>query len=277
MLDPFIFDDGLPFPQSSAADGLVEMEAESSHANVSQGGQSWTIYTATPGYSGSAALQATPNTGVNNNTGYVGLSPRLDYRINFVKTGVHYVWVRGLGPSFSDDSIHVGIDGQAVDTADRIDGFGNSFGWTNNTLDGVRATINITTAGFHTLNVWQREDGTIVDKLLLTTNPSFVPTGAPPATAHMIGLSTGEVVSGTVFFGPDLDAHPDLRKVAYYLDGTQFGRVYNPPFYWGGPSGDGTTGLDTTTLANGAYTVGGYITTNAGDIEFDAIQFFIAN
>ena len=107
------------------------IEAENFDGNVGQGGKSWTPYTATAGFSGTGALQATPNTGVNNDTGYVANSPRLDYRINFVKTGVHYVWVRGVGPTGSDDSVHVGLDGAAVATADRISSLpGTGYGWT---------------------------------------------------------------------------------------------------------------------------------------------------
>src|SRR5262249_55971532 len=146
------------FQQDAGPDGLVVMEAENNHGNVGQGGKSWTVYTATTGFSGTSALQATPNTGVNNDTGYVTNSPRLDFRINFVKTGVYYVWVRGLGPTGSDDSVHAGLDGQAVASADRITGFGTGYTWTKSTMDGVVATINVTTVGLHTLNLWMRED-----------------------------------------------------------------------------------------------------------------------
>jgi hypothetical protein len=68
-----------------------------------------------------------------------------------------------------------------VPTADRIKGLRSAYGWTNSTLDGVVATIDVTTPGIHTLNVWMREDGAIVDKLLLTTDATFVPTDLGPA------------------------------------------------------------------------------------------------
>jgi hypothetical protein len=113
-------------------------------------------------------------------------SPRLDYRINFVRTGVHYVWIRGAGATGSDDSVHVGLDGQAVTTADRVTGFGPAFGWTNATMDGVVATINVTTPGIHTLNLWMREDGTVVDRVVLTTNPAFNPGAAGLQTLRAV-------------------------------------------------------------------------------------------
>src|SRR5207248_2729737 len=41
--------------------------------------------------------------------------------------------------------------------------------------NAMRATINVTNAGPHTLTVWMREDGFVLDKLLLTVNPSYQP------------------------------------------------------------------------------------------------------
>jgi hypothetical protein len=173
-----------PFQQDSGADGLVVMEAEDFDANISQGGKSWVSYTATSGFAGAGAMITTPNTGVNNDTGYTTSSPRLDYQVNFTKTGTHYVWVRGLWPTAADNSVHLGLDGAAVDSADRISDetlSATNYAWTNSTRDGVRASITITTLGLHTINVWMREDGTIVDRILLTTNANFTPSGTGPA------------------------------------------------------------------------------------------------
>jgi hypothetical protein len=169
-----------PFQQENTTNGLVVMEAESFHGRSTQNGKSWANYTATAGFSGTGALVTTPNSNVTNDVNYVTASPRLDFRVNFVKTGVHYVWVRGLGATANDDSLHVGLDGAAVASADKLGNLATTYGWTKNTLDGVVATINVTTIGIHTVNVWMREDGTVVDKLLLTTNASYTPTGTGP-------------------------------------------------------------------------------------------------
>ena len=48
-------------------------------------------------------------------------------------------------------------------------------------MDGVVATINVTSTGPHTLNVWMREDGLELDKIVLTTDINFTPTGTGPA------------------------------------------------------------------------------------------------
>src|SRR5262249_5672760 len=52
--------------------------------------------------------------------------------------------------------------------------------WSRSTLDGPVARITVTTTGVHVLNLWMREDGTVVDKIVLTTNANYVPTGLGP-------------------------------------------------------------------------------------------------
>jgi hypothetical protein len=170
---------GVGFRQDPGPDGIVSIEAENFDTRVDQGGHTWAA--TTPAGASGSALIANPNSGVNNDTGYVTASPRLDYKVNFVKTGVHHVWIRGLGANGNDDSIHVGLDGAAVSTSDRMSSFGATWTWSRDTMDGVSATINVTSAGIHTLNVWMREDGMVVDKVVLSTNTNYVPSGTGPA------------------------------------------------------------------------------------------------
>ena len=65
--------------------------------------------------------------------------------------------------------------------------------------------------------------------------------------------------------------HPTIRKVFYYLNGTQSGKYYAAPFTWGG-----TGGFDTLTLANGNYILSGAYTDNAGDHAF-SLTFTVRN
>jgi hypothetical protein len=116
-----------------------------------------------------------------NNTGYTTNSPRLDFKVNFQTTGTYYVWIRGSGPTGNDDSCHAGIDGAAPTSADRISGFGTQFVWSKSTLDGSAARINVTTPGKHVINLWMREDGFRVDKLVLTTSSTYTPFDVGPA------------------------------------------------------------------------------------------------
>ncbi|HXI56700.1 MAG TPA: galactose oxidase-like domain-containing protein, partial [Polyangia bacterium] len=169
-----------PYQQSTASDGIVSIEVERFHDSVTQGGHTWNR-TTTSGNSGSGALAAQPNNGANVNTGFAAGAPRVDFWVNFTKTGTHYVWLRGLGATADDDSAHVGLDGVENTTADRITSFGSGLNWTKATMDGPVATINVPSAGLRRVSVWMREDGLVLDKLLLTTNSAFLPTGAGPA------------------------------------------------------------------------------------------------
>lgn len=131
------------FFQEDSADGIVSLEAEHHDGKVFQGGYDWTTVSLPSGYSGDGAMEAIPNSGANVNTGYATNSPRLDFDVYFVKTGTHYVWVRGSGPSGEDDSCHVGLDGSAVAAGDRISSFGIAWTWSNATLDGPVATFDV--------------------------------------------------------------------------------------------------------------------------------------
>ncbi|HZE98511.1 MAG TPA: PQQ-dependent sugar dehydrogenase [Planctomycetota bacterium] len=170
---------GGAFQQDPGADGLLVMEAEDFHGNVAQGGHTWDA-TSPSGYSGSGARVANPNSGVNNDTGYTTNSPRLDYRVYFSKAGTHQVWVRGMAATGSDDSCHIGLDGAAVTSSDRLASFFTTWTWSRDTMDGVAATLDIASPGLHTINLWMREDGFVADKILLTTNAGYTPSGAGP-------------------------------------------------------------------------------------------------
>jgi beta-glucosidase len=172
--------------------GQVVMEAEHFTANVTRG-DSWQSST-TGSPSGGQALAALPDNDTNNNANYTTLSPQLDFAVTFAQTGTYRVWVRGRDSGTTTgngDSVHAGLDGVAIATADRISSFTSSFGWSKSTMDNVEATVNVTTPGNHTVNIWMREDGFVIDKLLLTTSTSSTPpTGSGPPESPQQGGCT---------------------------------------------------------------------------------------
>ncbi|MFZ5802832.1 MAG: fibronectin type III domain-containing protein [Candidatus Omnitrophota bacterium] len=101
-------------------------------------------------------------------------------------------------------------------------------------------------------------------------------TANPAPTGDYVGVTEGATVSGVVNIGPNLYVHPDIRKAAYYLNGTQSGKVYASPYLWGGPSGDGTTGFDTRTLSDGNYTLAMGYTDSTGDHSM-SVSFVVSN
>ena len=117
------YSDGIAYVQDAGFKGLVSIEVENHDAVVSSRTHEW-VEVFPYNYSGLGAMEAMPNTGSNVNSGYVSKSPRLDFPIEFVTTGTHHVWARGIGTSGRDDSYHAGLDGAAVATVNRITGFG---------------------------------------------------------------------------------------------------------------------------------------------------------
>jgi hypothetical protein len=378
-----------PSPSSSPSNAFQEvggqavMEAENLLSTTTVNGQTWNVVNSAT-QSGGKTLQSGPDLGTNlaSNTG-----ARADYKVKIDSPGTYYVWIRGTVTDGNNDSLHVGLNGQVVSGGTAVGGNFpyNSSSWTNKNMQGTRVSFTVTQAGEYTINLWMREDGFQADKILLTKNSGFVPTGLGPAesarvsttpsdtaapvisavasanvttnsaainwttnensdsqveyrvkgtttwqattvnssmvTAHsatlsgllanteyefrvkskdqagnlatqatlstfktaavvttgdFVGVTNGQTLSGTVNIGPNMTAHPGISKVAYYLNGTQSGKVYSSPFLWGGTSGNGTAGFDTKTLANGTYTLAMVYGDATGDHEVQ-VSFTVNN
>ncbi len=162
-----------PLHQDPGPDGIVSVEAENFDANVEVGGHAWEETGPTGGFTGEFGMWA-PNGQGGGGSDYAANSERLEYEINFVKTGPHYVWILAWGADGTDDSCHVGLDGEATPFSDRMSGWSSQYEWNNGRYQRPEPSqVEITTTGIHTLNIWVREDGLIIDKIVLTTNPDF--------------------------------------------------------------------------------------------------------
>lgn len=114
------------------------------------------------------------------------------YFADFDHPGTWYLWIRGLGDTVnregSDDSLHAGLNGSLSSKADNINTFPASWTWSSNTKDGIRASLEIPSAGIHAVNLWMREDGLAVDKILLTTDANYEPTGEGEAASDKVSV-----------------------------------------------------------------------------------------
>lgn len=104
-------------------------------------------------------------------------SPELRYaNVYSFSTGTYYVWVCGYGGTLDDDSVWIGVNGSAASAVDATGHHLASWVWRSIRLSGQRPTINLT-FGNQVVNMWAREDGMRVDRILLTKNVNYNPTG----------------------------------------------------------------------------------------------------
>lgn len=123
-------------------------------------------------------MEALPDVGKIIKTNFVGNSPRLDYEVDIAKEGMYYVWVHGVSKNKGSDTMHIGVNAEAVPSASNVSGFGLEPTWSNtHWFDGnsSRTTLVFDNKGIHDINVWMREDGMKFDTIILTLDPDFKP------------------------------------------------------------------------------------------------------
>ena len=152
------------------ASGLAVVEAEDHDAKVARSAHDWTTGAGPAGVVASA-IQATPDNGARIIASIPTTSPEVGYRVLFPAAGTYQLWVRGYGLS-NGNTLHQGRDGQLA--TQNVSFATGSWTW-------VKRAIAIPSAGEHTVQLWMREDGLRVDRLLLAESASFTPTGSGPA------------------------------------------------------------------------------------------------
>jgi hypothetical protein len=160
--------------------GRVVIEAEHAHLNTpgsgtGQGSQ-WQFASA-PDAEGDGYM-ATPPGGKTFNAPLIESdAPRLGYNVRFDTPGTYYVWIKARGHNDNSDSLHFGLNGQAVSTgysdALEVPKLGE-FTW-RSTTKSVRPVIQIPAPGVYAVDIWVREDGAWLDRLCLTTDAAYVP------------------------------------------------------------------------------------------------------
>ena len=183
-----VTDQSSPASDFVERDGLVVIEAEHFSSKSAGTNHHWVNNVSGAASSGNFMVSTPDNGSIKHNTSG---SPRLSYRVRFERSGRFYLWIRGKGDTNAggegkSDSLHAGIDGKLATSADKIDLFPAAWNWSSHTRDAIRASITVKSPGIHSIDMWMREDGLEVDKLLLTRDPGYIPQGAGPAETSLL-------------------------------------------------------------------------------------------
>jgi hypothetical protein len=153
----------------------------------------------------------------------------LTYRVHFATTGRYYVWARLYSTGGEDNGLHVGIDGSWPSSGQRMQWCNGKRSWwweskqrtdANHCGEPGRIFLDVDTPGEHTIMVSMREDGTELDKWLMTTDASFSrPADAGPAE---------RVKSGTV--PPPVTAPSSPARFSIPATDFLFGTTYFRPY-----------------------------------------------
>jgi arylsulfatase A-like enzyme len=195
------------YVQPSDVAGTVSMEAENAQENLARSGYSWQ-QVAIGGDSSGFSMQTQPKDFQRWNSGYGANSPQLTFRIFFQQTGTYFVWLRALGVGGSANSLHVGFNGQEIPEGVNVTiPTGMGFVWEDDASPGP-VTVSIPAVGVYNINVWPRETGTVLDKVLVTKDATLVPTGLGTAETPKVNLggSGGNVAPQATDDMPDVIA-----------------------------------------------------------------------
>ncbi len=240
--------------------GLLVIEAENYENSIDRGGKSWSTLDDVNASAGQV-VSVQPNTGdILATTGIENTAAELTYTVNFTTTGTFYVWIKaGAASGGTNDSIHLGFDG-VQQTGNGGVQTSSNYGWHNTeTGTGSVVTVNVTTTGTHILNLWMREDGAPIDKIIIADSAGYTPTGNGPdattrtSTAGGVDIVNGGAGDDHIFgdFDNDILSGGDDDDLIY-------GGVGNDIL--NGDSGIdtlyGEDGNDTFNIANGDFEVG---------------------
>jgi len=173
---------GPVFLQPDNEPEIISIEAENHQDKKKAGSYEWIINDSPfTGASGDKYIYASPDFFYTILDNIESTSPHVDFDIEFNKAEKYYVWIRGYAEKASDNSIYLGLDyTYNPDNATIRFEENNGWNWSNKNINNAISTLVVSNTGIHTLNIWMRDDGAAVDKIVLTTDPDYIPSEMGP-------------------------------------------------------------------------------------------------
>lgn len=155
----------------------------------------------------------------------------ITYPIHFRERGKYYIWARAYSTGSEDNGVHFGLNAQWPASGKRLQLCKGKDSWTWSSNQRVQGNhcgtpntvwIDVPNEGIHNLSVSMREDGFELDKLILTQDPSYVPSGKGPKE--------------TRYFPDPIKQKTKFLKIKEYSlilkADKEFGSAGNIPFYY---------------------------------------------
>jgi hypothetical protein len=155
------------------------------------------------------------------------------YKVTIPKSGTYVVWGRVIANNGQEDSFYVQMDNGARFTWHTKRGDKETWVWDQVTNGSKTNLMRFTlTAGTHTLHIGRRENGTKLDKLLITNDLAFVPTeqGTSVALVDLLHVSTGkpyQLATAVLGAQPYIDRTYEITELSPELDGGVLVQVAN--------------------------------------------------
>lgn len=179
--------------------------------------------------------------------------------VNVPSTGTYRVWSRIQAPDNTSNSYILEIDDTTCGVVVGDNGSMPTNTWTwvdyQNGTTSNKINVNLS-AGNHTVTMIGREDNVKLDRVILTSDTTCVPTGTGdncanppdtvPPTVSLNTPSNGATLSGTQNITASASDDVGVTKVDFLIDGTVVGTDTTSPysFSW-----------NTTTVSNGPHSV----------------------
>ena len=82
----------------------------------------------------------------------------------------------------TNNNIYYGVDNTVINSTETqllAAPAGCYFTWVSELIDNNRMTVNIDSAGLHTLDIWLRQGDVKLDRIIITSNPDYQPETEP--------------------------------------------------------------------------------------------------